>query len=207
MNEIDEMSDFLEFDNIVLWKTQLSKKEIKFINKIEKIWKKINLINKKNNFFKDIFLENLLFIDERTHEILSIKRITILIINFIISYQRMIEYKFPSNKYEEKIQEFANILVNMSFYYFILTTELFKLKENESSLFLRKKIDEISMQILNIPRVTSTQELYNEKKYWKITLLVSITSNQKDKKILHDINVFINNSWSIFLKQDRVFPK
>jgi len=192
-----------------------------FTSEINKIWNKFEEINStildKNRgkyFFKDIFVENLPFRDNDVRINLSIKKAIIAIVCSVIEYQEMIENVFYSRsdkhgirrKYmifdgvdSKEIDRFANILVDISFYYYMLANRLWELKEEQTSFSQKKKIDRSMTQILNVPRVSSKQEVHNEKVFWKVVLLVTLELSEQSDETIHHINMYIDKLWNIFI--------
>jgi hypothetical protein len=54
-------------------------------------------------------------------------------------------------------------------------------------------------QILNVPRVSSKQEVHNEKVFWKVVLLVTLELSEQSDETIHHINMYIDKLWNIFI--------
>ena len=57
-------------------------------------------------------------------------------------------------------------------------------------------------QILNVPRVTSVQELNDGSNYWKTTLFVTLELSEQGDETLHHINMYVDKIWNIFLEDE-----
>ncbi|HFU76285.1 MAG TPA: mechanosensitive ion channel [Arcobacter sp.] len=196
------------------------------IKKINKTWEKLTEINKnqkdennKHYFFKNIFIDKLpidnnLSKDTKDKTILSIKKVLIAIIASVSEYQKKIEDDFSplSDKngirrkymvFDEKdnqIKEFSDILIDISFYYYMLANRLWELKEKQTTLTQKRKIDKAMTQLLNVPRVSSIQEVNDGETYWKTTLFVTLELSEQGDETLHHINMYIDKIWDKFLK-------
>jgi hypothetical protein len=195
-----------------------------YSTKIDRIWKDLNSMNEKNReklFFTNLFIKNLPIELINTNKTLGyrIKKVIIAIVNIIIEYEDMLNNDFPSHsdrygirrkhmifdkKSKEDIHQFANILVDINFYYYMLANRLWELKNVQTSLTQKSKIDSSMTQILNVPRVGSTHEIYDNKNYWKLTLYVTLELGEQGDETLHHINLYIDKIWSIFLIKQRV---
>ncbi len=208
----------------------LNNKEHKIVKQINTTWDELNKINKnllndnkKKYFFKSIFIEKLPIdnLPKNTNDrtILSIKKALIAIISSIVEYQNKIKSDFPCKsdkngirrKYmifdkednkKNKIKEFSDILVDISFYYYMLANRLWELKEEQTTFSQKRKIDKAMTQILNVPRVTSVQELNDGSNYWKATLFVTLELGEQCDETLHHINMYIDKIWNIFLEDE-----
>jgi small-conductance mechanosensitive channel len=202
---------------------KLSEKNSDFKNKIEEIWEVLKDIDKnedrikhKSSFFRNLFIEKLpIDISANQEENLYIKKVIIAIVNSVIEYQDLIDLYFfsKSDKYGVRrkynvfnnldvklIEEFADILVNISFYYYMLANRLWELKDKQTSFAQKRKIDNSMIQILNVPRISSLQEFNDENNIWKVTLFVTLELSEQSDETLHHINMYIDKIWDIFLK-------
>jgi len=84
----------------------------------------------------------------------------------------------------------------------MLANRLWELKEAQTSLTQKSKIDSSMTQILNVPRVGSTHEIYNNNSYWKVILYVTLELSEQGDETLHHINLYIDKLWDIFLKSE-----
>jgi len=200
-------------------------KQYRIIDKINSLYEelvKINetkLKNKKKYFFKNLFIEKLpidnLAKDTSDRTILSIKKALIAIVASVIDYQETIKKDFPciSDKHgirrksmifdgkNKEVKNFSDILVDISFYYYMLSNRLWELKEEQTTFSQKRKIDKAMTQILNVPRVTSIQELNDGSNYWKATLLITLELSEQCDETLHHINMYIDKIWDIFLEE------
>jgi len=221
----DIFKDYKDKDHVIIEK-DLNTKKNEIIDKINDTWDELSKINrtvlndnKKKYFFKNIFIERLpidnLPRDTSDRTILSVKKALIAIITSVIDYQSKIKSNFSCKsdkngirrKYmifdgkDEKIKEFADILVDISFYYYMLANRLWELKEEQTTFSQKRKIDRAMTQILNVPRVSSIQELSDDANYWKTTLFVTLELSEQGDETLHHINMYIDKIWDIFFKK------
>jgi hypothetical protein len=197
-------------------------------NKIEGIWEKLKEIDNnedktkyKSSFFKNLFIEKLpIDISTNQAENLYIKKVIIAIVNSVIEYQNLIDKYFfsKSDKYgvrrkynvfnnlEEKklkeIEKFADVLVDISFYYYMLANRLWELKDKQTSFAQKRKIDNSMIQILNVPRVSSIQKFNDNLNVWKVTLFVTLELSEQSDETLHHINMYIDEIWDVFLQEE-----
>ncbi|NPA80982.1 MAG: hypothetical protein GXO31_00030, partial [Epsilonproteobacteria bacterium] len=148
----------------------------------------------------------------------TIKKIILAIIKKLIEYNKLIEkYKhkqfslnsncimeeniilsFPKND----LEEMGKILIKVSYYYFILAERLWELKKDKdiiASSMEKIQIDKTTINILDVPRVTSSHKMGEDGKlYWEITLLVTLDLAEQSDEIIHHINTKIEKLWEIF---------
>ncbi len=182
---------------------------------VNKVWEKI--VKQNNDFFKNLFLKDLLqFISNKKDEDIKIliKIPIIAIISAILKYQEEYEklyihcdksgirrkYKIFKDEYLEiDLDNFSKNLVNISFYYYMLANGLWKLKERQNSLIQKRKIDKAMTQILDVPRVSSSHKFNDGIPYWKVKLLVTLELSEQSDETVHHINMYINMLWDNFL--------
>ncbi len=207
----------------------LNSESNEMVQKINDIWKKLSEINEselengKSYFFKNLFIDKFPIDDSadsvNNNTIISIKKALIAIIASVIEYQDKIENDFPSKSDAHgirrkhmifndkdknlKIKEFANILVDISFYYYMLANRLWELKNKQTTLTQKRKIDKAMTQILNVPRVTSSQEFNDGINFWKVKLLVTLELSEQCDETIHHMNMYIDKIWDIFLGKDK----
>jgi len=199
----------------------------KFEKIINETWKKIESKNtKENKLFENLFISKLPFnlinqniekglIKEEQKTIFLIKKSILAIINSVIEYQ---ECKSTLNIHADKngirrkykifnkivenaeLDTFATVLVNISFYYYMLSNRLWELKEQQNSLIQKRKIDKAMTEILTVPKITSSQYLDNATLYWKSTLLVTLELSEEGKETIHHINMYIDELWDRILQ-------
>jgi len=200
----------------------------KKLNKIiKKIWKKLekkenydkNMKKDKKDktLFENLFIKdlvNLITLNNNDKELqLLIKKSIIAIICSVVEYQEIFEklhihcdengirrkYKIFDKKYKTDLDNFSKILVNISFYYYMLANRLWELKEKQHSLIQKRKIDKAMTQILDVPRVSSSHEFSDGVPYWKVKLLVTLELSEQSDETIHHINMYIHMLWDEFL--------
>jgi len=205
-------------------------KELEEDEEFEKIinetWKKIEAKNtKENKLFENLFISKLTFnlinqniekglITEEQKTIFLIRKSILAIINSVIEYQERKstlnihadkngirrKYKIFNNIENTELDIFATVLVNISFYYYMLSNRLWELKEQQNSLIQKRKIDKAMTEILTVPKITSSQYLDNATLYWKSTLLVTLELSEEGKETIHHINMYIDELWDRILQ-------
>ena len=119
--------------------------------------------------------------------------------NFAIRKYRMFRDSHKP-KDDNSIQEMANELVHINYYYFILADSLWKLKDLQNSLYRKREVDSTSIEILDVPRVT-TEHIYSGEgkiNYWKVTANITLELAEQSNEIIHHINMYIDNLWNDF---------
>jgi len=119
--------------------------------------------------------------------------------NFVLrKYQMFRETHKKVNN--DKIQNMAEELVNINYYYFDIAASLWKLKELQNSLYRKREIDSTSLELLDVPRVT-TEHIYSGEgtiSYWKVTADLSVQLAEQSNEITHHIHMYIDNLWEDF---------
>jgi len=157
---------------------------------------------KNNNILKKIIASLITVIYDYEEEmesntVYSIDNYNIKIKNNILENYRIIEdLNIKLNKKKE-LDKIANYLVDISYYYFSIAKELWILKEHDSS-DKNNIFDEASLDILNIPRVTSAYKRDSKGSFWEINLLVTVELAEKSDEIVQHINMYIDELWDIF---------
>jgi|GEM_PF-3549352 len=104
-----------------------------------------------------------------------------------------------ANKNKQELEEIADLLVNINYYYFALAKQLWKLKEDSQSARQKNKIDEASLDLLDVPRVTSKHRRDIEQDaFWEVSLMVTVELAEQSDEIVQHINMFIDELWDIF---------
>jgi len=119
--------------------------------------------------------------------------------NFAIRKYRMFRDSHKP-KDDNSIQEMANELVHINYYYFILADCLWKLKDLQNSLYRKREVDSTSIEILDVPRVT-TEHIYSGEgkiNYWKVTADITVELAEQSNEIIHHINMYVDNLWNDF---------
>jgi len=119
--------------------------------------------------------------------------------NFAIRKYRMFRDSHKP-KDDNTIQEMANELVHINYYYFILADSLWKLKDLQNSLYRKREVDSTSIEILDVPRVT-TEHIYSGEgkiNYWKVTANITLELAEQSNEVLHHINMYVDNLWNDF---------
>jgi len=94
-----------------------------------------------------------------------------------------------------KIAEHATCL---SFHYFALAELLWRLKDEEDSVAIKRNIDNATMSLLDSPRVLSHQRIVDDIRYWKIELDIVVSLAEQSDEIIHHLNRRIDKFWPCF---------
>ena len=114
-------------------------------------------------------------------------------------YKKEYEYK-EDDKDKSTLHDMARELVNINYYYFDLAASLWKLKELQHSLYRKREIDSTSLELLDVPRVT-TEHIYSGEgniNYWKVTADITLELSEQSSEIIHHINMYLDNLWEEF---------
>jgi len=101
---------------------------------------------------------------------------------------------------KDSIQNMANELVHINYYYFILADSLWKLKNLQNSLYRKREVDATSIELLDVPRVT-TEHIYSGEgkiNYWKVTANITLELAEQSNEIIHHIHMYVDNLWNDF---------
>ncbi len=201
-NNSQQIEDTDDLDNLLFY--NIDKKEK------EKLTEKL---------LEELFVKDLLFkvkdLDKSKTHYCTIKKIILAIIQKLIEYNKKYKHKqssldsnyiieeniilsFPKND----LEEMGEILIKVSYYYFILAERLWELKKDKdiiASSMEKIQIDKMAINILDVPRVTSSHKMGEDGKlYWEITLLVTLDLAEQSDEIIHHINTKIEKLWEIF---------
>ena len=200
--------------------SKLSEYEDDIETEINSIWKKVISLNQKNR--KKLFLYRIIKLTEEKSgknekEKKVIKKIVASIISVLFDYQEsktftyhiddyLVKRKFNSFKNENfskldihtKLNEIAEYLVNINYYYFALAKQLWSLKTEDESQQKQKDFDDASLELLDVPRVTSEHKRDFEGAFWEVSLLVTVELGEQSDEIIQHINMFIDELWDIF---------
>lgn len=119
--------------------------------------------------------------------------------NFVARKYRMFRegYKLTDNA---GLMEMAKELVHINYYYFMLADKLWKLKDLQDSLYRKREVDSTSIELLDVPRVT-TEHMYSGEgaiSYWKVTASITLELSEQSDEIVHHINMYIDTLWKEF---------
>jgi len=186
--------------NLMKGKIKDDKENKLFLNNI------VKLIAKKDNNDKNI--EN---------EIRIIKKLISSILSVMNEYNKnksfnyhiddyLVKRKFNSLKYKDKnaeeikkeLDDISKYLVNISYYYFALTKQLWHIKLKDKSTQNKNDYDKASLEILDVPRVTSKHRRDYEGAFWEVSLLVTVELGEQSDEIIHHINMYIDELWDIY---------
>jgi hypothetical protein len=160
--------------------------------------------------------------EERKEKILVIKKIFASIIKALYDYEieagdnlhhsvddycmkRKINtlYKYDekdnlTKKERDDLKDISKHLVNISYYYFMLSKQIWELKSIDKSEQQKNNYDEASLEILDVPRVTSSHHRDYEGAFWEVNLLVTVELGEQSDEVIHHINMYIDDLWDIF---------
>ena len=120
--------------------------------------------------------------------------------NFARRKYRMFRKKDNKGYNKSSIQNMANELVHINYYYFILADSLWKLKNLQNSLYRKREVDATSIELLDVPRVT-TEHIYSGEgkiNYWKVTANITLELAEQSNEIIHHIHMDVDNLWNDF---------
>lgn len=207
------LKEFKEFKKEKKY-SELEKDE-EFKNIIKKSWDYLNENKENKNLFKNLFIGRLPFKEinnNKSNTTFLIKKSILAIIVSVIEYQEIFsklnissdkngirrKYNIFKNKTKKELEEISTVLVNISFYYYMLSNRLWELREKQTSLIQKKKIDKAMTEILAVPRVTSAHYVDNATLFWKSTLLVTLELTEEGKETIHHINMYIDELYDKF---------
>lgn len=102
-------------------------------------------------------------------------------------------------KTKKDLEPIAELLVNINYYYFTLAKQLWELKDHTHSTQDKNKIDQASLAILDVPRVTSKHRRDIEQDaFWEVSLMVTVELAEQSDEVIQHINMFIDQLWDIF---------
>lgn len=112
-------------------------------------------------------------------------------------------YKYDSSdrltkKTRDELKDISVDLVNISYYYFMLSKQLWELKMEDRSSHQKNNFDEASLEILDVPRVTSAHKRDFDGAFWEVKLLVTVELGEQSDEVVHHINMYIDDLWDIF---------
>ena len=124
--------------------------------------------------------------------------------NLVLRKYKMFREEYK-NKYKKEndrsiLHDMARELVNINYYYFDLASSLWKLKELQNSLYRKREIDSTSLELLDVPRVT-TEHIYSGEgtiNYWKVTADITLELSEQSSEVIHHINMYVDNLWDDF---------
>lgn len=184
---------------------------------IDTNWKKI--LNHSQEDRKKLFLYSITELiskdtNQDKQEIKIIKKIVSSILSVLKEYKenRNISYHIDDflvkrksdafnayNMYnKDELTKMAEHLVSINYYYFVLTKQLWSLKLNDNSKQQQNDFDRASLEVLDVPRVTSKHRRDLEGAFWEVTLLVTVELGEQSDEIMQHINMFIDTLWDIF---------
>jgi small-conductance mechanosensitive channel len=99
---------------------------------------------------------------------------------------------------KNELNKLADYLVNINYYYFALAKQLWQLKDKDDSVQKKKDFDHASLELLDVPRVTSTHKRDIEGAFWEVTLLVTVELGEQSDEIIQHINMYVDELWEIF---------
>ena len=120
--------------------------------------------------------------------------------NFAKRKYRMFQKNYTKDYNTDSIQNMANELVHINYYYFILADSLWKLKNLQNSLYRKREVDATSIELLDVPRVT-TEHIYSGEgkiNYWKVTANITLELAEQSNEIIHHIHMYVDNLWNDF---------
>lgn len=118
--------------------------------------------------------------------------------NFVRRQYRM--FRTDKKPDPDFIQDIANELVHINYYYFILAANLWKLKDLQNSLYRKREVDSTSIELLDVPRIT-TEHIYSgegQVNYWKVTANITLELGEQSNEVLHHIHMYVDNLWNDF---------
>ncbi len=188
---------------------------------INENWKKLTALDKKHK--RKLFLYGIISLIEKDtsldkNEIKIIKKIVTSIISVLNDYNKNKEFHYHLDEYlvkrkfeafkdyehgenedpDEKLKEIGDYLVSISYYYFALTKQLWSLKLDDKSKQKQNDFDQASLDVLDVPRVTSKHRRDYEGAFWEVTLLVTVELGEQSDEIVQHINMFADTLWDIF---------
>ncbi len=89
-------------------------------------------------------------------------------------------------------------MVNISYYYFLLAKQLWELKQDDESDQKKNAFDHASLELLDVPRVTSAHKRDIEGAFWEMTLMVTVELGEQSDEVIHHINIYVDSLWDIF---------
>ncbi|MCK5855364.1 MAG: hypothetical protein KAG56_09090 [Sulfurovaceae bacterium] len=75
---------------------------------------------------------------------------------------------------------------------------LWQLKDKDDSTQKKKDFDHTSLELLDVPRVTSAHKRDIEGAFWEVTLLVTVELSEQSDEIIQHINMYVDELWEIF---------
>ncbi|SFV56140.1 hypothetical protein MNB_SV-9-101 [hydrothermal vent metagenome] len=103
-----------------------------------------------------------------------------------------------TKKSRDELKDISTDLVNISYYYFMLSKQLWELKMQNPSTHQKNNFDEASLEILDVPRVTSAHKRDFDGAFWEVKLLVTVELGEQSDEVIHHINMYIDDLWDIF---------
>lgn len=103
-------------------------------------------------------------------------------------------------EYKEVLYELAENAERISYGYFMLAFKLWSIKEKLPSLSLKRSIDVAAIELLNAPRVRSSQEVDGGgNARWNMSLAVTLELAEQSDEIMHHINISIDRLFNCFI--------
>ncbi|MEA2029117.1 MAG: mechanosensitive ion channel [Campylobacterota bacterium] len=176
---------------------------------------KVEDIHNNDKISKKLFLNRIIEVAEDDKDNKQvIRKIVASIIAVIYDYEDKIDdlfaYQYDEylikrkkdllvNKDNDKLEEIADLLVNINYYYFALAKQLWQIKEDSNSTREKNKIDQASLDLLDVPRVSSQHRRdIEEEAFWEVSLMVTVELAEQSDEIAQHINMFIDELWDIF---------
>lgn len=144
-------------------------------------------------------------------ELAIIKKLIVSIYSVLYQYKKEKKLKYHIDKYlikrkheafkdigNKDIKNMSSYLVNINYYYFALAKQLWELKDNDDSTQRKKDFDHASLDLLDVPRITSEHKRDIDGAFWEITLLVTVELGEQSDEIIQHINMFIDTLWGKF---------
>ena len=103
-----------------------------------------------------------------------------------------------TKKSRDELKDISTDLVNISYYYFMLSKQLWELRMEDPSNHQKNNFDEASLEILDVPRVTSSHKRDFDGAFWEVKLLVTVELGEQSDEVIHHINMYIDDLWDIF---------
>ncbi len=104
-----------------------------------------------------------------------------------------------NDNYNQLLLTLADKAVEVSYLYYDIALSLWDMKDENRSKNEKRSLDSASLELLNVPRVTSHNLQEYDPIMWKMKLEVTLKLAEQSDEIIHHMNQFIDKNYVLFM--------